>query len=143
MQQRLFQKAAATLAAATTEASFWDAFVEATREIESWPHGWVMLGTPSMPYACLRHLAAESRFSLAEAGTIGGTPTLRRLGIEALGHVRRDIRSGQFVVSARDVMRQWHVLHDARDTRTQFTEPMLSWFELGFEPANGDMRAAA
>ena len=141
--QKIFEKAAARLVAAKTESAFWDALRVATAEIEACPHGWVMLGTPSMPFVCLRRVGLADHLSLVESREFGGTPTIRPLGASAIGNVRRDVRRGQWVVSAMDPRRQWHVVHDARDDRVEFLDPMLSWGELGFAQETGHARAAA
>lgn len=140
---QMFNNATADLAAAKTEASFWDTLRAVTASIEAWPNGWVMLGTPSMPYTCLRHVGLADHLSLVEARHFGDVPTIRTLGLAEIGNIRRDIRKGQFVVSAMDTKRQWHVVYDARDTRTQFTDPMLSWSDLGFKQEPSHVRAAA
>lgn len=143
MMQKIFEKVAAILAAANTEAAFWDSLRAATSEIEAWPHGWVMLGTPSMPYACLRQVGLADQMSLVESREFGGTPSIHPLGVTAIGNVRRDIRRGQWIVSGRDTRRQWRVIHDARDTGIEFLDRMLSWRELGFTEEANHARAAA
>jgi hypothetical protein len=143
MMQKIFERVAASLVAAKTESAFWDALRTATAEIEAWPHGWVMLGTPSMPFACLRQVGLADRMSLVESREFGGTPSIHPLGVTAVGNVRRDVRRGQWVVSAMDTRRQWRVIHDARDTGIEFLDPMVSWGELGFAQETGHARAVA
>lgn len=113
---------------AKTEWAFWPAFERAHLAVSAWPNGLLLLWTPTAPYLALYGNSAVTR-ELREMD--GEFLTSSPIGPLRMGDIRRDVRRGDWVLSVRDTEGQWTLVHDQRQQRRTFQDPMLPSTELG------------
>ena len=122
------------LLSARTEVAFWAAFESAHLAMSAMPNCALVLWTPTAPYLMFFGRTAATR-ELKEIDS--DAFTCRGIGPLRMGDIRRDVRRGQWVLSARDTRMQWSVLCDGRDRRITFQDPMAASSELGLARAAG------
>jgi hypothetical protein len=131
MLENLVQTHAGSLSEASTEAQFWDGFQSLCEDVGAFAGGLAVLWTPPVAMASFVGRGAEQRLEEILAADDGLLYARRAISVPRLGDIRRSVRGGLYVASARDTQRRWHVVLDARELRRSFTEPMVPGRELG------------
>lgn len=142
MLEPLFKRGVEAIQLAKKEPEFWLEFETLSKEMSSYPNGLLVLGTPSVRMAALRTSNAPWDTVLEECIEKierNGTSLwlARDLTIEKLGQIRREVRAGNYVLSARDTNRQWTMVADLRGKGRVFTDPMAPDDLLGLARAQG------
>lgn len=152
MLNPLFNRGVEAIQSAKKESEFWLAFDSLSKKLSRYPHGLLVLWTPSVRMAALRianggGTVLEECIEQVEPKETPlrrrGTPPLwftRELTVEKLGQIRRDVRAGNYVLSARGTDREWTMVADLRGKAHVFAEPMESDEQLGLARARSQHR---